>query len=401
MTGGTEPGVVLDVLLGLVLLGYAVSGVRQGAVVGVLSLAGFVGGAVVGTLVVPELLAGWQPGLGRTLVVLLGVLACAWALQIAGVAVGRRLRGGLTWRPARVLDSLLGGVAAVVAVALVSWLLAGALRASPSPTLSRAIAGSTVLSTVDDLVPQDAGRLFADFRRIVEVEAFPRVFAGMDPEQILPVEEPDAEVADPVAAAAAGSIVKVTGVAEECARGQEGTGWVSAPQRVVTNAHVVAGVDSPLVQVTGTGPELPARVVAFDPQRDLAVLAVPGLDAPPLPVGEDLARGDDAVVAGFPLDGPYQYSPARVRQVLEARGEDIYGTPGVVREVYSLYARVEPGNSGGPLLDERAAVVGVVFARSLDDASTGYALTLAESAPVLAAAPGLQDAVDTGPCAIG
>ncbi|MFC5997530.1 MarP family serine protease [Quadrisphaera sp. GCM10027208] len=401
MTGGTEPGVVLDVLLGLVLLGYAVSGVRQGAVVGVLSLAGFVGGAVVGTLVVPELLGGWQPGLGRTLVVLLGVLACAWALQIAGVAVGRRLRGGLTWRPARVLDSLLGGVAAVVAVALVSWLLAGALRASPSPTLSRAIAGSTVLSTVDDLVPQDAGRLFADFRRIVEVEAFPRVFAGMDPEQILPVEEPDAEVADPVAAAAAGSIVKVTGVAEECARGQEGTGWVSAPQRVVTNAHVVAGVDSPLVQVTGTGPELPARVVAFDPERDLAVLAVPGLDAPPLPVGEDLARGDDAVVAGFPLDGPYQYSPARVRQVLEARGEDIYGTPGVVREVYSLYARVEPGNSGGPLLDERAAVVGVVFARSLDDASTGYALTLAESAPVLAAAPGLQDAVDTGPCAIG
>lgn len=401
MTGGTEPGVVLDVLLGLVLLGYAVSGVRQGAVVGVLSLAGFVGGAVVGTLVVPELLAGWQPGLGRTLVVLLGVLACAWALQIVGVAVGRRLRGGLTWRPARVLDSLLGGVAAVVAVALVSWLLAGALRASPSPTLSRAIAGSTVLSTVDDLVPQDAGRLFADFRRIVEVEAFPRVFAGMDPEQILPVEEPDAEVADPVAAAAAGSIVKVTGVAEECARGQEGTGWVSAPQRVVTNAHVVAGVDSPLVQVTGTGPELPARVVAFDPERDLAVLAVPGLDAPPLPVGEDLARGDDAVVAGFPLDGPYQYSPARVRQVLEARGEDIYGTPGVVREVYSLYARVEPGNSGGPLLDERAAVVGVVFARSLDDASTGYALTLAESAPVLAAAPGLQDAVDTGPCAIG
>lgn len=401
MTGGAGPAAVLDVLLGIVLLGYAVSGVRQGAVVGLLSLGGFVGGAVVGTLLVPELLAGWQPGLGRTLTVLLGVLACAWVLQLLGVAVGRRLRGGLTWRPARVLDSLLGGVAAVVAVALVSWLLAGALRASPSPTLSRAIAGSTVLSTVDDLVPQDAGRLFADFRRIVEVEAFPRVFAGMDPEQILPVEEPDVGVADPVAAAAAGSIVKVTGVADECARGQEGTGWVSAPQRVVTNAHVVAGVDSPLVQVTGTGPELPARVVAFDPARDLAVLAVPDLDAPPLPVGEPLARGDDAVVAGFPLGGPYQYSPARVRQVLEARGEDIYGRPGVVREVYSLYTRVEPGNSGGPLLDERAAVVGVVFARSLDDASTGYALTLAESAPVVGAAPGLHEAVDTGPCAIG
>jgi S1-C subfamily serine protease len=279
--------------------------------------------------------------------------------------------------------------------------VAGAVRASPSPTLSRAVASSRVVAAIDAVMPPRAGRLFAGFRSVVAGEAFPRVFAGIEPEEILPVEPPDPQVADPAAQAAAGGVVKVSGVAEQCSRGQEGSGFVVAPQRVVTNAHVVAGVDGPEVQVTGQGERLPGTVVVFDPQRDLAVLAVPGLQAQPLKVGKDLGRGDSAVVAGFPLDGPFRSVPARVRDVLDARGENIYGTPGVVREVYSLFTRVEPGNSGGPLLDPSGAVVGVVFARSLDDSSTGYALTLAESRPVLASAGKASDAVDTGGCSPG
>lgn len=391
-------GTVLDVLLVVVLVGYAISGLRQGLVVGVLSLAGFIGGAVLGMVVVPEVVADWPPGLARTATVLAGVLALAWVLQLLGVVVGRRVRAGVTWRPARVLDSALGAVSAVVAVGLVIWLVAGALRASPVPALARGIASSKVVTTIDSVVPPRTGRLFAGFRGVVEGQAFPRVFAGMAPELILPVDPPDTSVADPVAAAAADGIVKVTGVADECSRGQEGTGWVVAPERVVTNAHVVAGVDSPDVQVGGQGPHLAGRVVLFDPDRDLAVIAVPELDAPALPVGQDLGRGDSAVVAGFPLDGPYRSEAARVRQVLDARGEDIYGDPGVVRTVYSLFTRVEPGNSGGPLLDAQGNVVGVVFARSLDDATTGYALTLEESAPVLQRTPAAADRVDTGPC---
>lgn len=394
-------GAVLDVLLVVVLVGYAVSGLRQGLVVGVLSLGGFLLGAVLGMAAVPQVLANMEPGPGRTLAVLAGVLLVAWLLQLTGLLVGRRLRDRVTWRPVRVLDSALGAAAAVVAVALVVWLVAGALRASPAPAIARAIATSKVVAAVDSVVPPQTGRLFADFRRVVEGQAFPRVFAGLAPEQILPVEAPDPAVADPVAAAAAGSIVKVTGVAEECSRGQEGTGWVVAPQRVVTNAHVVAGIDEPRVQVGGEGPALEGRVVGFDPGRDLAVLAVPDLRAPALPLGEDLERGDSAVVAGFPLDGPYRSEPARVRQVLDATGEDIYGEATVVREVYSLFTRVEPGNSGGPLLSTDGLVVGVVFARSLDDASTGYALTMAESAPVLASAAALAAPVDSGRCAAG
>jgi S1-C subfamily serine protease len=394
MSGGD----VLDVVLLVIGVGYAISGLRQGFVVGVLSLAGFLGGAVLGMAVVPDLLADLHPGLGRTVLVLLGVLLVAWALQVVGLVIGRQLRAAVTWRPARAVDSALGAVAAIVAVALVTWLVAGAVRASPSPTLSRAIAESRVVAAIDAVMPPETGRLFAGFRSIVQGEAFPRVFAGIAPEQILPIDPPDPLVADPAARAAAGGVVKIRGVADDCSRGQEGSGFVVAPERVVTNAHVVAGVEEPSVQVTGQGQGLLGSVVLFDPQRDLAVIAVPGLPAPPLALAQDLARGDSAVVAGFPLDGPYSWSPARVREVLDARGEDIYGAPGVVREVYSLYTRIEPGNSGGPVLDAAGAVVGVVFARSLDDRSTGYALTLAESAPVLQAAATASAPVDTGPC---
>ena len=151
----------------------------------------------------------------------------------------------------------------------------------------------------------------------------------------------------------------------------------------------------------GTGARLDAEVVLFDPERDLAVLAVPGLTAPPLALGTDLAGGAPAVVVGYPGDGPFTSTVARVRQVLQARGEDIYGEPGVSRQVYSLYAQVRPGNSGGPLLDPAGALVGVVFASSLDDPDTGYALTLAESRPVLDQAAAATEAVDTGACSSG
>ena len=200
---------------------------------------------------------------------------------------------------------------------------------------------------------------------------------------------------------AATSIVKITGVAASCNRGQEGSGWVVAPERVVTNAHVVAGTSSDHVRIQGTGRSYDASVVVFDPQRDLAVLSVPGLPAPALTQGPNLKRSDSAIVAGFPLDGPYRLDPARVRDTLTATGADIYGNPGAVREVYSLFARVEPGNSGGPLLSVSGEVVGIVFAKSLDDDQTGYALTLDEARPVLEAAGSAFSPVSTGGCAAG
>jgi S1-C subfamily serine protease len=287
-------------------------------------------------------------------------------------------------------------------VSVLLWFMAGAVRGGASAPVARAIGGSRVIQTIDRFVPPQTARLFAGFRSVLDREGFPRVFEGVAIEPILPVAPPDGQAAyGRGVAAAAGSIVKINGIAESCNRGQEGSGWVVSPERVVTNAHVVAGVSFEHVRIRGTGHTYDARVVFFDPKRDLAVLSVPGLPAPALTQGPSLKRSDGAVVAGFPLDGPYRVGSARVRDVLTARGADIYGNPGVVREVYSLFARVEPGNSGGPLLSPRGEVVGIVFAKSLDDEKTGYALTLDEARPVLRAANSSVSPVNTGGCAAG
>jgi S1-C subfamily serine protease len=198
------------------------------------------------------------------------------------------------------------------------------------------------------------------------------------------------------------SIVKIIGEAPACRQGQEGSGAVIGLGKVVTNAHVVAGVSRPTVQVGGVGPQLPARVVLFDPKRDVAVLAVDGLRAKALPLAPgDLTKSADAVVAGFPGNRDFKAGAARVRNVISAVGEDIYGGPGVTREVYSLYADVEPGNSGGPLLSKDGRLAGVVFARSLDDPHTGYALTLGEVASDIQDGLDASAQVSTGGCAEG
>ncbi len=393
---------MIDLVLILVMVSYAVSGYRQGLVVGVMSLGGFLGGALLAMTLVPALAQGLQPGLQRSFVVLAGVLLLAWAGQVAGALVGGRLRRAVTFRPVQLVDQVFGALAGLISVALVVWFVGGALRASPSPTIARAVASSRVLRAVDGVVPSGLSVLAENFRDAVAGSTFPRVFAGVGPEQILPVPAPDpGAMSAAVLARAERSIVKITGDARACNRGQEGSGFVAAAGRVVTNAHVVAGVGSPSVQVSGVGRQYPATVVLFDAKRDIAVLAVPGMGAPALSLGHDLSRSDDAVVAGFPRNGPFTAGPARVRSLLRASGEDIYGQPGVVREVYQLYAKVEPGNSGGPVLAVNGAVVGIVFAKSLDDPSTGYALTMTEARSDIAAGIAAAARVSSGGCAVG
>jgi S1-C subfamily serine protease len=158
----------------------------------------------------------------------------------------------------------------------------------------------------------------------------------------------------------------------------EGSGFVFAPQHVMTNAHVVAGVTSPTVSVGGTGPKLQGRVVLFDYQRDIAVIYVPQLTTPALNFDITGVRRDDAVAAGFPLDGPLKLVSARIREEINARGPDIYDTGSVDRDVFSIYSVIEPGNSGGPLLSVNGGVYGVVFAKSVESSQTGYVLTAKE-----------------------
>ena len=397
---------VLDIVLAVVLVGYAFIGHRQGFVVSVMSLVGFLAGGALGMWLLPELLQRWDSldsnVVLRTMVLLFWMFVFASVGQAIAVAIGSRLRGGLRVKPARMVDSILGALAVVMAVSVLAWFMAGAIRGGAPPPLAKAIGDSRIIQTIDRFVPPETGRLFAGFGSVLERGGFPRVFEGVQAEPIAPVAPPDNPLAfGPGVGRAGASVVKITGVAESCNRGQEGSGWVVAPERVVTNAHVVAGVSSSRVRIQGIGRSYDARVIVFDPQRDLAVLSVPGLPARALTQSPDLRRSDSAVVAGFPMDGPYRLDSARVRDVLRATGADIYGNPGVVREIYSLFARVEPGNSGGPLLSRSGQVVGIVFAKSLDDDQTGYALTLDEARPVLDAASRSSAPVSTGVCTAG
>jgi S1-C subfamily serine protease len=397
---------LLDLLLIVLFISYAVTGYRQGLVVSVMSLAGFLAGGALAMWLLPLAVSAWSDlenaPLLRTVVLIAGVFIIASAGQALAVAVGGRLRSRLRIKPAQVFDAGLGAVAVVLSAAVLVWFIAGALRGGAPAPIAKAIGESRVLRVIDGFVPPGTSRLFAGFREVLDREGFPRVFNGLEAERIAPVAPPDQSVAQTAGVReAAASVIKITGVATSCNRGQEGSGWVVSPGRVVTNAHVVAGMQTATLRVHGTGRSYTGRVVLFDTKRDLAVLSVPDLPAQPLRQGQDLQRSDSGVVAGFPLDGPYRLDAARVREVIQAHGSDIYGRPGTSREVYSLYAQVRPGNSGGPLLSTDGRVVGVIFAKSLDDASTGYALTMNEARPVLNAAASASTPVDTGPCVAG
>lgn len=391
---------LLDWLLLAACVMFAISGYRQGFVVGVLSFAGFLGGGAVGMALAPHLVASLTPATTQAVVSIVIVFVAASLGQFLAILLAGRVRGLLIRGPLRVLDNGLGAVLSALSVLLVAWFVASALRAGPLPAVSDQIRGSTIITTVDQLMPDRARSLFSSFRRVLDDSGFPRAFSDLAPEQILPVDPPSADIVrTPQIEALRKSVVKVEGLASSCKRDIEGSGFVFARGLVMTNAHVVAGVDRPSVQIGGQGKRYEGRVVVFDPNRDLAVLRVPSLPAPPLRFGGAAERGDQAVVAGFPLDGPYRLGAARVRQVVDARGPNIYDDKQVTREIYSLYAIIRPGNSGGPMVGTNGRVEGVVFAKSVDDDSTGYALTLTEVRPVLEAASGATRSVSTGQCA--
>lgn len=394
---------LFDILLGFVLVAYAITGYRQGMIASIASIAGFLGGSLLGIWQLPGLLSHWDQVASderlRVTALVVGVVLLGWLGQYLGSLVGSGIRKRVRLNGFRKVDAVLGAVLVAFAAATMIWFLGGALRAVGNPPLAKTMAESRVLRGISAVMPEQTGKLFAGFRTFLSSQGFPKVFEGLAPEPITPVQAPDPAIAKSAAIAAAReSVVKVTTDSQSCQRGQEGTGWMLTQDRVVTNAHVVAGADR--VRVEAGRRTVSGRVVLFDPDRDLAVISVDGLGVPALKLGSELGRGELAAVAGYPLDGPYTVVAARVRQTMEARGYDIYGQDRVLREIYSLYTRVRPGNSGGPLLDTDGRVVGVIFAKSLDDDTTGYALTLAEAKPVLDAGANDSTPADTGACLV-
>ncbi|MER7517240.1 MarP family serine protease [Streptomyces sp. NPDC126499] len=397
---------VLDILLLLAAVWFAIIGYRQGFVVGILSVIGFLGGGLVAVLLLPviwnQLTDHSQVTTTATVIFVMVVIVCASVGQAFTTHLGNKLRRHITWTPARALDATGGALVNVVAMLLVAWLLGSALALTAVPTWAKQVRNSKVLLGVEEVMPDQASRWFSDFTSTLAQNGFPQVFNPFANEPITEVRPPDPALAgSPVAERAQRSIVKVVGTAPSCGKVLEGTGFVFAERRVMTNAHVVGGVDEPTVQIGGEGKLYDAKVVLYDWERDIAVLDVPDLDARPLEFTDRDARsGDNAIVAGFPENGAYDVRSARVRGRITADGPDIYRRGEVRRDVYSLYATVRQGNSGGPLLTEDGKVYGVIFARSLDDANTGYALTVDEIQEDITRGRAANQQVDSQGCAL-
>ncbi|MFJ8645581.1 MarP family serine protease [Streptomyces sp. NPDC093546] len=397
---------VLDILLLVAAVWFAIVGYRQGFVVGILSVIGFLGGGLVAVYLLP---LAWGPltddakvSTTAAIVAVVIVIVCASVGQAFTTHLGNKLRRHITWSPARALDATGGALVNVVAMLLVAWLIGSALAGTSLPTLGKEVRNSKVLLGVSRVMPAEASTWFADFSSVLAQNGFPQVFSPFANEPITEVSPPDPALAgSPVAARAQKSIVKVVGTAQGCGKVLEGTGFVFAERRVMTNAHVVGGVDEPTVQIGGQGRLYDARVVLYDWQRDIAVLDVPDLKATPLQfTDKDAVSGDSAIVAGFPENGAYDVRSARVRGRINANGPDIYHRDEVRRDVYSLFATVRQGNSGGPLLTPDGKVYGVIFARSLDDVNTGYALTVDEIRDDIARGRTANQQVDSQACAL-
>lgn len=401
-------GDALDVVLLLLALMAAVSGFRRGLLIAVLSSAGFLGGALLGSQVAPSLAArfvhgdaaGGQTGLGQRFLTLLLVLLIAVLAQAVLVRVGVAIRSVIALTPARLLDAAGGAVLDTVALLVVAWIVASAVALAPIPTARDQVRRSAVLAEVDHLLPGALQRLNARLDRTLQQHGLPAIeqpFAAIPLPRLVP--PPDAGVVPPALRASGAEVVKVTGIAPSCSRSIEGSAFVISPQHVLTNAHVVAGVRAPTVTTPSPGgATLSARVVLYDPNRDVAVLYVPGLTRPALSFTRTVAAGASAVVAGYPENGPLTAVAARVAGEQAVTGPNIYQDRTVTRDVYTLRARVRPGNSGGPLLSPSGTVDGVVFAASTDQPGVGYALTAGEVAGDVAAGRAATRSVSTGGC---
>jgi S1-C subfamily serine protease len=378
---------------------YALTGYQQGFLVGSCATVDLVGGGFVGIQVAPRVLERFDDSLTVSVAAMLMVLVLAFVGQGVGAVLGQRLRQQVTWRPARLVDALSGAALSVAAMLVIAWVLGVAASGSNLDSINEEVRSSAVLGAVDRAMPGGSDRLLSAFNAVVGSSDFPRYLEPFAQERITPVRRPNSKVLRaPGVRRAAGSVVKVLGDAPSCSKTLEGSGFVYAPQRVMTNAHVVAGVEHPVVRLNDT--DHPATVVYYDPDTDVAVLAVPDLEAPVLSFGAPADTGNAAAVLGYPQDGPFNAQPGRIRSAERLRSENIYGDGTVVRDAYAIYALVREGNSGGPLVSPRGQVLGVVFAASLIDGNTGYALSAEEVSAAAAAGRHSIRGVSTGGCAL-
>lgn len=398
---------IVDLVLAAVGVLTVIRYAKRGVIAAVAALVGWIVGFWVGLNLAPPLVSAvgsfntlqiWQ----RNTVVLVIVLLIATVCAVIVITIGNMVRKAVRPLPmASGLDAVIGAVFGALSWAAVVWLAAGFVASTGFRPVTQLVDSSRIVAALDSYAPVPASRVFGAVDDAISAAGLPKVFSSGGQEKIQGVAKPPSSVPGAVTDIAS-SVVEVVADEPKCGTESSGSGWVVASDRVITNAHVVAGSSSTAVLVDGKSERLRAQVVGYDPETDLAVLQVPGLHAKPLSIDSAAqANGAPVFAAGYPGGGAYTVAPGRVRETVKAIGKDIYDDKTVTRDVYALRAVIRPGDSGGPLLDSSGRVAGVVFATSTTDAETGYALTVAQVRATLMQAASLTKPVSTGACTAG
>jgi S1-C subfamily serine protease len=386
---------LFDVIIVMAALVAAVGGYRLGFLARVTSWLGLALGVYLAARFLPRIIHGTNLAnpMSRLLVAVLVLISGAFVGQAAGLVLGARLHRALPLGPVREVDRGVGAGIGALGILVVLWLLLPSMAVVPGWP-ARAARTSSISQWVDSHFPRPPDAL-QELRRLVGADVFPQVFSSLHPGEELGPPPASAGLSSAVLSRVSASAVKVEG--EACSRIQDGSGFVVAPDTIVTNAHVVAGEGPSRTRVILlNGAQLPARVVMFDPERDLAVLSVPHLGESALAVRTG-GVGMTGAVFGHPGgQDALAVAPASIRQNVTAVGRDLYDSREIRRDVFVLAAALHPGDSGGPLVDQTGAVVGVAFAIAPDRPGTAYALTSKELDAALAAPR--TTAAATGPC---
>ncbi|MET0779648.1 MAG: MarP family serine protease [Candidatus Saccharimonadales bacterium] len=386
----------LDLFIVLFLIGVVIRGLEVGFIREFFSTSGFFLGLFVGALIEGKLMHLAHSADTRAFLALTITLSAAFLFMGIGEYIGWILKFKVSdSNIANRFDRYFGSALAAVALLAAVWLGASIFRSVPSPLWQRQIRGSHIVSVLDHNLPS-APDILTKLGHLIDPNAFPQVFTGLEPAPVRDVPLPDMGELNPAVESARTSVVKVEGTG--CGGVVEGSGFVAAADNVITNAHVVAGVSNPVV--IDTKGVHKARVVFFDSNLDIAVLRTSGLAGEPLTLQTTTATdGTAAVVLGYPGGGDFTARAAAVVESFNARGRNIYNQGETQRDIYSVKSPVEEGNSGGPLINKSGEVIGVIFAKSTTYDNLGYALAMNAVVNDLNQAKNNNTTVGTGSCA--
>lgn len=371
--------------------GYRIGFIRQ-----FLSTIGFFGGLLIGVYLEKYTIVYGHTPTSRALIGIVTTLGLAIIVVTILDFFANKLKTIITKIHLNFLDNELGSLISLVSVIIGIWLGASLINSIQIPSIQIAINQSKIISYLDHTLPP-APTIIADLSHIINPNGFPRVFLNGGPiiNQNIPL--PSLGALQPAILSDEKSVVKIVG--QGCGGIVEGTGFIVAPNLIMTNAHVVAGIAHPYITDL-SGQTYQAYPIWFDPNLDLSILRVKNLPGKVLTLStKSYTSGTPGAVLGYPGGGSFTVVPASVISQISATGQNIYGNSSITRSIYEINANVIPGNSGGPLIGQSGEVIGIVFAESTTYAHTGYALVTAAAIHELTQAEINNRLVNTGSCA--